>query len=198
MHSALKKDGKALYEYARAGQDVAREPRAVTIHALQISPGQPTDEGRPTLRIVTTVSKGTYIRTLAEDIGTALGCGVHLIALRRLSTGGLSVDEALTLEALEALPEAERLAQLQAPEALLAGHVRISLEPTEAGRFLSGLRRRGSWPDAESVAVFGRDPEALLGTGHIKAGELIPGRLLSPIEIQQILASTESHEVPTP
>ncbi len=198
MHSALKKDGKPLYEYARAGEEVEREPREVTIHALTITPHEPAATGHPTLRIRATVSKGTYIRTLGEDIGAALGCGAHLSALRRIDTGGLSVLGALTLEALEALPEDERLAQLLPTESLLAGHTRVTLGTEDAGRFLSGLRRRGSWPDASAVAVFGDAPRALLGSAHVKAGELIPGRLLSPIEIQQILESRASHEVPIP
>ncbi len=195
MHSALKKDGKALYEYARAGEEVEREAREVTIHALEITPGEPATSGHPTLRIRATVSKGTYIRTLGEDIGAALGSGAHLSALRRLDTGGLRVEDAVTLEALEALPEDERLACLQPPEALLAGHTRVTLAAEDAGRFLSGLRRRGPWPDAESVAVFGEQPEALLGTAHVKAGELIPGRLLSPLEIKQIIRSEEPETV---
>jgi len=198
MHSALKKNGKPLYEYARAGEEVEREPREVTIHALTITPHEPATTGHPTLRIRATVSKGTYIRTLGEDIGAALGCGAHLSALRRIDTGGLSVQGAITLEALEALPEDERLAQLLPPESLLAGHTRVTLGTEDAGRFLSGLRRRGSWPDASAVAVFGDAPSALLGSAHVKAGELIPGRLLSPIEIQQILESRASHEVTIP
>lgn len=198
MHSALKKDGKPLYEYARAGQEVERGAREVTIHTLTITPHEPAATGHPTLHIRTTVSKGTYIRTLGEDIGAALGCGAHLSALRRIDTGGLSVQGAITLEALEALPEDERLAQLLPTESLLAGHTRVTLGTEDAGRFLSGLRRRGAWPDASAVAVFGDAPSALLGSAHVKAGELIPGRLLSPIEIQQILESRASHEVTIP
>jgi tRNA pseudouridine55 synthase len=74
-------------------------------------------------------------------------------------------------------------------DALLADHTPVTLDPENAGRFLSGVRRRGAWADCERVAVYGDNPRALLGTAHIKAGELIPGRLLSPIEIQQILTS---------
>jgi tRNA pseudouridine55 synthase len=85
-------------------------------------------------------------------------------------------------------------------EALLQGHERVTLDEDNAGRFLSGLRRRGAWPDQEAVAVFGpprgQAAPALLGTGHVKAGELIPGRLLSPIEIQQILQSREAIATP--
>ncbi len=190
MHSALKKDGKALYEYARAGEAVEREARDVVIHALALE----AIDAR-TLRLVAKVSKGTYIRTLGEDIGEALGCGGHLTALRRTASGQFDVAQCVTLDALEAMPEHERLARLRATEALLPAHDLVTLCGDEAARFLSGLRRRGAWPDAGQVAVFGAAPRSLLGTAHVKAGELIPSRLLSPIEIQQILGQTE---LPTP
>ena len=180
MHSALKKDGKALYEYARAGEEVAREARDVVVHSLTL---EAVDAS--TLKLVTTVSKGTYIRTLGEDIGEALGCGAHLASLRRTASGGIAVDQCVTLPALEAMDEEERLAQLRPAETLVAAHTRVTLREDDATRFLTGLRRRGEWRDAERVAVF--SPDAFLGTAHVKAGELIPGRLLSPIEIQQIL-----------
>ena len=189
MHSALKKDGKALYEYARAGVTVERPARDVTIHALKLALTQ-TEQAQSAIKIVVTCSKGTYIRTLGEDIGAALGCGAHLVFLRRLDTGGIGVDRCITLAQLEALPEAERLAALETPESLLAGHLRVTLDSENAARFLSGVRRRGPWPDTEAVAVFGKDPPALLGVGHIAGGELIPDRLLSPLEIQQILEAT--------
>lgn len=183
MHSALKKDGKALYEYAREGIEIERAPRDVVIHALTISAAAEAD----TIRIVASVSKGTYIRTLGEDIGEALGCGAHLRSLRRLATGNFGVAQCITLDALEAMDEEERLARLLPAESLVAGHGRVTLGAEDAARFLSGLRRRGSWPDAAEVAVFGSEPHAFLGTGHVTANELIPGRLLNPIEIQQIL-----------
>lgn len=182
MHSALKKDGKALYEYAREGIEIERAARDVTIHKLALTATAPDQ-----IRIDAAVSKGTYIRTLGEDIGEALGCGAHLTALRRTATGGFDVSQCVTLEALEAMDEDERLAQLLPAEALVAGHTCVTLGLEDAGRFLSGLRRRGAWPDASEVAVFGSEPHAFLGTAHIAAGELIPGRLLNPIEIQQIL-----------
>ena len=186
MHSALKKDGKALYEYARAGIEVERAPRDVQIHALKLALAH-TQQAQPAIEIEVTCSKGTYIRTLGEDIGKALGCGGHLTRLRRTATGPFTAADCVTLEALEAMDEAERLAQLRPPEALLPGHTPVTLAGEDAGRFLSGMRRRGSWADAPQVAVFGEQPRALLGTAHVKAGELIPSRLLSPAEIQQIL-----------
>ena len=186
MHSALKKDGKALYEYAREGETIEREPRDVVIHELELLDVD-VECVQPTLRLRVRCSKGTYIRTLGEDIGEALGCGGHLVALRRVETGPFSISQCFTLGQLEAMSESERLTALQAVECLLPQHADITLDEENAGRFLSGMRRRGDWPDAAQVRVFAQRPKALLGTGHVKAGELIPSRLLSPLEIQQIL-----------
>jgi tRNA pseudouridine55 synthase len=178
MHSALKKDGKALYEYARAGHEVEREPRDIVVHSLQLELVAPD-----LLRFTAKVSKGTYIRTLGEDIGEALGCGAHLTSLRRIATGPFTIGQCVTLDTLSA-------ADLLPVESLLPDHTRVTLAPDDAGRFLSGVRRRGDWRDADRVAVFG--PDSILGTGHVKAGELIPGRLLAPTEIQQILQEIPS------
>jgi tRNA pseudouridine55 synthase len=183
MHSALKKDGKALYEYARAGEEVEREAREIVVHALSLELTAPDS-----LQLRATVSKGTYIRTLGEDIAQALGCGGHLTMLRRTATGQYGVAQCVTLEALEASSEEERLARLLPVSSLLEGHTHVTLDADNAGRFLSGLRRRGEWKDDARVAVFA-SPASLLGTAHVKAGELIPGRLLSPPEVQQILES---------
>jgi tRNA pseudouridine55 synthase len=187
MHSALKKDGKALYEYAREGETVEREARNVVIHELEFLEAQLQGEA-PFLRLRVKCSKGTYIRTLGEDIGEALGCGGHLVALRRVATGPFNVTQCVSLEQLEGMDEAQRLRQCKPVESLLADHMPVTLDAENAGRFLSGVRRRGDWPDNARVAVFGDSPRALLGTAYVKAGELIPGRLLSPIEIQQVLA----------
>jgi tRNA pseudouridine55 synthase len=127
---------------------------------------------------------------LAEDIGEALGCGAHLIALRRTATGSFTQQDALTVPKLETMSEIERDQCLLPVQALLASHTQVTLGADDSGRFLSGVRRRGVWPDNPQVAVFGSTPHALLGSAHVKAGELIPGRLLSPIEIQQILETS--------
>ena len=192
MYSALKKDGKALYEYARAGVEIEREPRHVTIFELNLAKAR-VGGSEFAIKIVAKVSKGTYIRTLGEDIGEALGCGAHLVSLRRIATGQFGAAQCVTLEALEAMSDDERIACVQPVDALLPDHTPITLDTENAGRFLSGLRRRGDWADNDHVAVFGpaagANPasQSLLGTAHVKAGELIPGRLLSPPEIQQIL-----------
>jgi len=201
MHSALKKDGKALYEYAREGLTVAREARRVTIHDLDLLDMQLAGDA-PSLGLRVRCSKGTYIRTLGEDIGEALGCGGHLISLRRVATGPFQIDQCVTLSALEAMSEAERADRLLPVPTLLQGHTPVTLDKDNAARFLSGVRRRGDWPNQFQVAVYGPTPDAsltttttLLGSAHTAGGELIPGRLLSPIEIQQIL-KTESELSP--
>ncbi len=185
MHSALKKDGKALYEYARAGIEVERQARDVTIYELKAAL-QMDEKSFQSIKMLVKCSKGTYIRTLGEDIGEALGCGAHLTALRRVETGGFHVAQCVTLAALEAMTEDERLNCLMPVDSLLRDHTVVTLESESAGRFLSGVRRRGSWPESGSLAVYGKNPHALLGTAHVVADELIPGRLLSPLEIEQI------------
>lgn len=187
MHSALKHEGKALYEYARAGVEIERAARRVTIHTIDILDWQ-HDE----LKLAVRCSKGTYIRTLAEDIGEALGCGAHLGALRRTTSGPLQVGEAITLDALAAMTEAEREALLRPPDELLADWPALRLASDEAARFLTGLRRRlppESAADAPHVRVYGPEPRAFLGSAHVKAGELIADRLLSPIEVESLLAA---------
>ena len=177
MHSALKHEGRALYDYARAGIEVERAARAVTIHRIDV-----IDWQGDRLLLDVRCSKGTYIRTLAEDIGEALGCGAHLVALCRTASGAQHLDDALTLERLAALSEPERDALLLPADALLAGWPRVQLPDDEAGRFLTGLRRRVSLADAAAVRVYGPD-DAFLGSAHIAGGELIADRLLSPAEV---------------
>jgi tRNA pseudouridine55 synthase len=181
MHSALKKDGRALYDYARAGIEVDRVPRRVTIHRLTV-----LDAVADRLVIEVACSKGTYVRTLAEDLGERLGCGAHLAALRRTASGSLHIDRAVTLDRLEALSEAERDTLLLPTDALIADWPAWRLPADEAARFLTGLRRRIDAPDAPRVRVYGPEPQALLGAAHITAGELIPDRLLSPLEIENL------------
>lgn len=187
MQSALKHNGKALYEYARAGITVERQPRQVTIHRIDIIAWQ---ADRPeTLVIDVLCTKGTYIRTLAEDIGEALGCGAHLAGLRRIASGPVDLRGTVTLDALEALDEAGRDARLLPVDVLLSDWPAVQLSADDASRFLRGMRRRTGQPDAERVRVYGPDGRALLGSGHITAGELIADRLLSPLEVQALQPS---------
>jgi tRNA pseudouridine55 synthase len=188
MHSALKVQGKALYEYARAGQTVERQPRRVMIHAIDIVEWQA--ERPETLVIDVRCSKGTYIRTLAEDIGERLGCGAHLAALARTAAGTVSLAQAVTLEALLAMDDDARLALLHPPDVLLTDWPRLELSVAEAGRFLTGARRRIDWPDTPHLRVYGPGGHAFFGSAHVQGGELIADRLLSPVEIEaQLLAA---------
>jgi len=107
MYSALKHEGKALYEYARAGIEIERKSRVVHIHQIQ-----PHSFAKDIAEITVTCSKGTYIRTLAEDIGKQLGCGAHLIGLRRTATANYAIAQTITLEQFEAMSPDERLAAL--------------------------------------------------------------------------------------
>lgn len=186
MHSALKKDGRPLYELARRGVALDRASRQVGIKDLKLAV-TPDHQAGPAIEMMVSCSKGTYIRTLAEDIGEALGCGGHLIRLRRVATGPFDIGQCVALDELEVMNESQRLGCVLPPEALLTDHASITLGDEDAGRFLTGLRRRGEWADTERAAVFARAPRALLGAAHVKAGELIPTRLLSPVEIEQIL-----------
>lgn len=133
MYSALKRDGKPLYELARQGIEVERKAREVTIHELSLLE---LDGDRCRLRV--SCSKGTYIRTLAEDIGAELGCGAHLTALRRTAVGALQIGDAVTLEQLSALSEEARAVWLQAPDALLQTLPEVRLDDEATARFLHG------------------------------------------------------------
>lgn len=187
MHSALKKHGRALYDYARAGEEVERTPRQVRIERID----RVTFDA-PRLEIDVACSKGTYIRTLAADIGEALGCGAHLAALQRTASGPLQLCQAISLDALEALSEPQRDALLRPADLLLSTWPELQLAADEAARFLTGLRRRVAAADAPAVRVYAEQPRAFLGSGHVAGGELIADRLLSPAEVQ---ACAATHEV---
>ncbi|MDR2839315.1 MAG: tRNA pseudouridine(55) synthase TruB [Azonexus sp.] len=133
MHSALKHQGRPLYELARQGITIERQARAVTIHALEL-----LNFSGDSFALRVHCSKGTYIRTLAADLGQALGCGAHLSALRRTTVGDLNLVHAITLAELETLDEATRSTRLLPVDALLQSLPRIDLDSTAAERFTHG------------------------------------------------------------
>jgi tRNA pseudouridine55 synthase len=182
MHSALKHQGRALYEYARAGIEIDRPARRVRIHDIEL-----IDWLGDEVVIDVSCSKGTYIRTLAEDIGEALGCGAHLSALRRTGSGAFRIEQAISLPALAALAEPDRDGCLRPVDAMIEDWPLLRLAETEAARFLSGLRRRVAMEDRPAIRVYGPEPRAFLGSAHIAGGELIADRLLSPIEVRSLL-----------
>ncbi len=179
MYSALKRDGKPLYEYARAGQTVEREGRTVTIRSLEL-----LSCALPDVTFRVTCSKGTYVRTLAEDIGAALGCGAHLTMLRRTGVGSLTLEHAVTLDALDAATQDERDARLAPVDALLSTFPFVTLDAALAKRFLHGQRLKlselAARPEANEgarVRVYDAD-DRLLGVARASEGVLAPERLV--------------------
>src|SRR5690606_6758865 len=175
MYSALKRDGQPLYKYARQGIELEREPRTVTIYGIELLE---CDVERGQASIEVSCSKGTYIRTLAQDIGRALGSGAHLTALRRTSTAGFDLQQALTLEQLEAL--SDPVQALLPADSLLAELPRHVLEAELARRFALGQ----TVPGVGVVASEGRlclyaPDEQFLGTARLDGGWLRPDRLMA-------------------
>ena len=172
MHSALKRDGRPLYELARQGLEVERTPRAVTIHALEL-----LAFSGERLRLRVTCSKGTYIRVLAADIGQMLGCGAYLGALRRTRVGDLDLARAVTLAELEAGDDAARVARLLPVDALLQGLPVIDLEGEAALRFRHG--NPVACAPGVGVKLRAYEQGRLIGIGEgAEDGRLWPKRLV--------------------
>lgn len=173
MHSALKRNGKALYEYARDGVELERAPRTVRIDRLVLV----QFEG-DRCQIEVDCSKGTYVRVLAEDIGAALGCGAHLAALRRTRVGRLTLAGSVTLEQIGQMPPAARREWLLPVDALIAEVPRVDLGAEQARRFAQGNPLDlGGAPGRRRV--YGPD-ERLLGMAELdEHGVLNPRRLIS-------------------
>jgi tRNA pseudouridine55 synthase len=175
MYSALKHKGRALYEYARAGETVERASRRI-----QISEIAPLQVGADWVRVRMRVSKGTYVRTVAEEAGRRLGCGGYLKALRREATGGLNLEDgAVTLEALEAMNPLQRLAHVLPVDVLVAGLPRVDLDE-DAARALQQGRQVAAPPHTpQGLLRLYEAPSRFLGVGSLAAGERIaPRRLL--------------------
>ena len=174
MFSALKRDGKTLYDLAREGVSIERQARSVRIEKLEIL--EFADE---LLTVEVTCSKGTYIRVLAEDIGEALGCGAHLASLRRTKVGVLSLEDAVTLQALETMPVDERLATLKPLDALMQTLPAVHLSENDRVRFCHGQRLALGLPSCPRVRVYGPD-EQMVGTARVnERGVLEPERLIA-------------------
>ncbi len=175
MHSALKHQGKPLYEYIRKGEVIERETRQIFIRELNLERWAATE-----LDIDVLCSKGTYIRTLGEDIGAALGCGGHLIALRRTGIGEFGLDAAHTLPELEALDGPARDALLLPVDSLIQGFPALTLDAVQAGRLAQGQRlaMRDDHPDGKRRLYAEGN---FIGLGELATGRLSPSRLLSGI-----------------
>jgi len=171
-YSALKFEGRSHYEYARAGVSVPRPAREIEILELSLLAWNSPDA---VLDVV--CSKGTYIRVLAEDIGRALGCGAHLAGLRRTATGGFGITDAVTLERLEAMSEADRDAAVLPTATLLRDLPALRLAALEAARFRQGgAVLAPGLPDGACAAFAGED---LLGVADVVAGLAQPRRVVA-------------------
>ena len=176
MFSALKFEGKPLYEYARQGIEIERKPRPVTIYDIKLNK---IEESIVILEVI--CSKGTYIRTLAEDIGHALGCGAHLKGLERTQTGNFQLPDALTIEALEAMSMASREKTLLPVDALLEGLSSIELTVTETEAIKKGQAIDFISEKDNELRLYGASGQ-LLGVGQPDLqGRLFPKRLIANI-----------------
>ncbi len=173
MYSALKHQGKALYEYAREGVDIARQPRLITIKNIVIE----NFEGE-SAQITVNCSKGTYIRTLAEDIGAKLGCGAHLIGLRRTETAAYLLENAVTIEQLEALTVEAREALLLPVDSAIESLPKVVLDADCAFYMLQGQAVWQAGTPAGDLRLYDENNK-FLGLGFLQDdGKIAPKRLI--------------------
>ncbi|MEO8007620.1 MAG: tRNA pseudouridine(55) synthase TruB [Betaproteobacteria bacterium] len=174
MHSAIKKDGRPLYSYARAGETIARQPRKIVINSLQY-----IDNKCDVLNIRVDCSKGTYIRVLAQDIGKALACGGYLLALRRTAIRDLALRDATSLEQLGEMDAAARAARLLPVDRLVDVLPAVHLTQETGRRLINGLAVSAMDLAAGLVRLYD-STGAFLGVGESRIdGALIPKRLIS-------------------
>jgi len=180
MHSALKQDGKPLYEYARAGITRERSPRDIVIHDMRL-----LDWQAPDLSFDVRCTKGTYIRVLAEDLATQLGTIAHLAALRRLGVAPFGAEPQWSFEALESLSPAQRQEVLLPVDAALAGWRRLDLALSGVSAFRQGQTISVPAQAPGTVRIYA-DGLGFLGLGEIEpVGRLVPLRLISSVLFQQ-------------
>lgn len=174
MYSALKHEGKALYEYARAGVEIERKARTVYIRAIQLNAFQ-TD----TVEITVTCSKGTYIRTLAEDIGKQLGCGAHLIGLRRTATANYVIAQTVTLEQFEAMSPDERLAALLPADTAVMHLPAVFFDESSVHYLQQGQSVWQSGAIPKGLLRLYSEQKVFLGLGELQLdGKIGPRRLI--------------------
>ncbi|KZN13537.1 tRNA pseudouridine(55) synthase TruB [Marinomonas sp. TW1] len=183
MYSALKHEGKPLYEYARKGIVIERKRRQVRISNLTL-----ISRTADTLTLDVQCSKGTYIRTIGEDIGEALGCGAHLHSLHRVSTAGYSPDDMMSLEEFEALAqqgEDQLDAKLMSMDTAVAHLDQVELSPLQAREMVFGRRVENHTELAfdSLVRLYDQGESRFLGLGVIKEHFIKPQRLINTSEL---------------
>lgn len=177
MYSALKFEGKALYEYARAGVEIERQARLVTIHNIEVN-----SFAGDVAVITVTCSKGTYIRTLAEDIGKRLGCGAHLTGLRRTATADYRIEQAITLEQFEAMDDEQRMAALAPPDSAVHYLPAITLDDDGAFYLLQGQAVWRSGVIPSGLLRLYNEQQVFLGLGELQDdGKIAPKRLMQQV-----------------
>ena len=174
MHSAVHVGGRRLYDYARAGEEVERPSRTVEIFELTRIARNGND-----LQVRVRCSKGTYVRTLAQDIGERLGCGAHLVGLRRTAVGGFDLSQAVDFDALERDGIIAARGRLLVPEVLVAGLARLEASAGDAVRFGHGQEIPAPSGPGSEVAVFGPGGRFLGVASRVGDGRAAPLRLLS-------------------
>ncbi len=176
MYSALKKDGRPLYDYARKGISIEREPRDVEIKRLELLS---TAENEAEIDVI--CSKGTYIRVLAEDIGARLGCGATLASLRRTEVGPHSLEQSADFALLESASEQERLARLLPVDVLVRTLPKVDVSGREADRFLQGqsVMIAAETAPVDGLARIYRAEGEFLGLGDVAGGQVAPRKLLA-------------------
>ena len=179
MVSAKKIGGKRLYELARAGEEVERQPATVTIHHLEITDFAPSDY--PLVSFTVRCSKGTYVRTLADDMAAALGGRAHLTELRRTRNGALSVDDAHSLETLQTAADEGRFAELVlSPADGLGDLASIVVDEESAQAVRNGVPfPRSTFPDADGVVCMLADGGDLLAVYRAEGARVAPEVVLS-------------------
>ena len=176
MYSALKRDGKPLYEYARAGVELERTAREITIHHIRW-----TDIQWPEATLEVSCSKGTYIRVLAEDLGSAIGCGAHLVGLRRTEVGHLSLEQSFTIESIQQGLH-DSASYILPIDALLQTLPHLTVDEQQAKRLEMGQRVPLNLPSIEALVRIYRAtaaPHNFIGTADWRSGVLHPKRLIS-------------------
>jgi tRNA pseudouridine55 synthase len=176
MYSALKFEGKPLYEYAREGIEIERKSRQIKIYDIKLIK---MEESVITIEVL--CSKGTYVRTLAEDIGQALGCGAHLKGLERTQTGNFQLSDALSIEALESMTMASREKELMPIDALLDELLSIQLTETETEAIKKGQSIDFNNKNYKEVRLYSASGQ-FVGVGQPDLqGRLFPKRLIANI-----------------
>ena len=179
MYSALKRDGKPLYEYARAGIELERAARRVRIYQLRLL--EAVDDGAgDRFGFEVRCSKGTYVRTLAADFGARLGCGAHLATLRRTGIGDLDVGAAHSLAALGAMTPEARDALLQPPDSLLSSLDMACLNVADATSLRHGQPVRWSAEEGVRLRVYDHERRFIgvcrqIADGWLQAQRLVAG-----------------------